>query len=212
MRKSMLSGLAIMLILALTSCLSPSESNSQVEPSTTRTPEVVEKIYSDTLLRKMKAHFESLVETRDDVEGTSSYRSSSSPRDGIAERGVDVFATIYQQDGSGPRLRLRVQYMASDWIFFEEVVVNVDGENTRFSPGYSAVSRRSSSGVVYEWWSAQLDDTELLNSIGYSEKTIVRLAGDTSKTDTELSVADQLDMVRVASAYEWLLYEYNNEN
>jgi hypothetical protein len=209
MRKSIISGLAIISILALTGCVSPSASNSQVEPSSTQAPEVVEKIYSDTMLSKMKARLDLLYDARDEIEGTSSYRSSSKK---YAQPGVTAFATIFQRDGSRPTVSLRFSYFASDWIFFEEVVVNVDGENTRFSPGYSAVSRSSSSGNVYEWWSARQNDTELLTSIGNSETTIVRLAGDTYKKDYELSSEDRREMLEVVMAYEWLLYEYNNKD
>jgi len=209
MGKSIISGFAIISILALTGCVSPSASNSQVEPSSTQAPEVVEKIYSDTMLSKMKARLDLLYDARDEIEGTSSYRSSSKK---YAQPGVRAFATIFQRDGSRPTLSLQFLYFASDWIFFEEVVVNVDGENTRFSPGYSAVSRSSGSGDVYESWSARQYDTELLTSIGNSETTIVRLAGDTSKRDYELSSEDRREMLEVVMAYEWLLYEYNNKD
>jgi len=205
MRTSIISGLAIISILALTGCVSPSASNSQAESSA---PEVVEEIYSDFELLSMKQQLDRLYEARDDIEGTSSYRSSSKKS---AQPGVRAFATIFQRDGSRPTLSLQFLYFGSSWIFFEEVVVNVDGENTRFSPGYSAVSRSSSSGDVYESWSARQYDTELLTSIGNSETTIVRLAGDTSKRDYELSSEDRKEMLVVVMAFEWLLYEYDNE-
>jgi len=206
MRTSIISGLAIISILALTGCVSPSASNSQAESSA---PEVVEEIYSDFELLSMKQQLDRLYEARDDIEGTSSYRSSSKK---YAQPGVRALATIFQRDGSRPTLSLQFLYFGSSWIFFEEVVVNVDGENTRFSPGYSAVSRSSSSGNVYEWWSARQNDTELLTSIGNSETTIVRLAGDTYKKDYELSSEDRREMLEVVMAYEWLLYEYNNKD
>jgi hypothetical protein len=205
MRTSIISGLAIISILALTGCVSPSASNSQAESSA---PEVVEEIYSDFELLSMKQQLDRLFEARDDIEGTSSYRSSSKK---YAQPGVRAFATIFQRDGSRPTLSLRFLYFGSSWIFFEEVVVNVDGENTRFSPGYSAVNRDTGSREVYESWSARQYDTELLTSIGNSETTIVRLAGDTSKRDYELSSEDRKEMLEVVMAFEWLLYEYDNE-
>jgi len=205
MRTSIISGLAIISILALTGCVSPSASNSQAESSA---PEVVEEIYSDFELLSMKQQLDRLYEARDDIEGTSSYRSSSKK---YAQPGVRAFATIFQRDGSRPTLSLQFLYFGSSWIFFEEVVVNVDGENTRFSPGYSAVNRDTGSREVYESWSARQYDTELLTSIGNSETTIVRLAGNTSKKDYELSSEDRKEMLEVVMAFEWLLYEYDNE-
>jgi len=205
MRTSIISGLAIISILALTGCVSPSASNSQAESSA---PEVVEEIYSDFELLSMKQQLDRLYEARDDIEGTSSYRSSSKK---YAQPGVRALATIFQRDGSRPTLSLQFLYFGSSWIFFEEVVVNVDGENTRFSPGYSAVNRDTGSREVYESWSARQYDTELLTSIGNSETTIVRLAGNTSKKDYELSSEDRKEMLEVVMAFEWLLYEYDNE-
>ena len=202
--------LSIALVITFGLSLGACSTNSSNQPRP-MTPVPSETVDAGAELSKLRPSFVRLVEKRDDVEGFSVFRHPSSPEYVNVES--TAFAFISWSDGSAPKLALRFNYVGTDWIFFDEIIVSVDGENSTIYPSYSDVNRNNKSGKVWEWYTERVFGTELVDSIARSSDTIVRLKGDDGKKIDITLTAEQrksFEVVSKAFQYADLYWDENN--
>ena len=104
-------------------------------------------------------------------------------------------------------IRFIARYAGNDWVFFEKIIVNVDGRQFNLDFGYSEVDRDNGYGGVWEWIDieASSENILMLELIAESKSTIVRFQGDTYKNDRELTAKEKKaisDVLTVHDGYE----------
>lgn len=80
-------------------------------------------------------------------------------------------------DGSVSNLRFRIQYEGESWLFVENIIFNIDGENVTFIPG-EMERDCGNGGRIWEWCdeSASLN-TSLIKEIANAKKVKMKLNG-----------------------------------
>lgn len=90
-------------------------------------------------------------------------------------------------------IRFLARYAGSDWVFFEKIIVNVDGRVFNLEFSYFEVKRDNGSGGVWEWIDIipSSENLVMLKQIAKSESTIVRFQGSDYKNDRELTAKEK---------------------
>lgn len=101
---------------------------------------------------------------------------------------------------------LRYNYASGDWVFFESVIVSVDGEKYYKTFNYGDITHDNGGGMVGELIDVTPDDNEIemLRAIVTSEKTIVRYQGDDYYDDYVLTDADKSAIEDVLIIYDYM--------
>jgi hypothetical protein len=119
--------------------------------------------------------------------------------------GNKFFLYVGKQKSGKPWLRLQMMYSGSDWIFWENLTVSVDGEKFEYNPGYYEVERNNDTRV-WEWYDVLADsgDISMIEKIIKSQNTTLRFAGETYRSDLVLSSAQKRAFANVLTAYKAL--------
>lgn len=142
-----------------------------------------------------------LTKKADDVENSSYYMPSCYPE--YANSRSFALPYIGEKDGNYGLL-WKFNYTGSDWVFFTEVVINIDGEKAATIPfNYFDVNQQVFTGGVYEAVDVNpaSEYVDLLQKIANSEKTIIRFEGKDSKYDMTVSDTDKQGIQDVLDAY-----------
>jgi hypothetical protein len=126
----------------------------------------------------------------DDVVGSRFIEAKSSP-DYSNEDAFQIYISGTQTSIGG--LRFLARYAGSDWLFFEKIVVNVDGRVFNLDFSYFEVEHENAGGGVWEWIDIvpSSENISMLNLIANSKSTIVRVQGENYKNDRELTAKDK---------------------
>ncbi len=150
------------------------------------------------------AALKQMVIKNDAVVGSRFIESKSSP-DYTSEDAFEIYISGTQNSIGG--IRFLARYSGSDWVFFEKIIVNVDGRVFNLNFSYSEVDRDNGGGGVWEWIDIvpSSENTTMLKLIADSKSTIVRFQGETYKNDRELTVKEKKaisDVFTVLDGYE----------
>lgn len=152
-----------------------------------------------------KAALAKLKKSTDEVEGVSWYEPSCYPK--YSNTRCFVLPYIGERDGHY-WLRCKVDYAANDWVFFTEIVVNVDGEKRdTISFDYGEVSRDTYIGAkLCEVADFAPDSSriKLLEDIANSKKTIIRFQGSDHYYDFTVPDKDKQGIKDVLAAYDYV--------
>ena len=104
-------------------------------------------------------------------------------------------------------IRFYARYAGNDWVFFEKMIVNVDGQVFNLDFDYGEVDRDNGGGGVWEWVDIvpSSNNIFMLKLIADSESTIVRFQGETYRNDRELTAKEKKaisDVFTVFDGYE----------
>ncbi|MBR5479929.1 MAG: hypothetical protein IKU84_07090 [Clostridia bacterium] len=105
--------------------------------------------------------------------------------------------------GNSYDFRVKFVYTGDNWVFFENLIFNIDGVQKTKSFNYFSLTRDNAHGDVWEY-ADELFDSEnvsLLTSIANSKKTIVRFRGDSKQYDLTISEADKQAIREVLNIY-----------
>jgi hypothetical protein len=160
----------------------PTELTVRTTTSTTTTTTTTLPPYTD---EEYAAALNRMSIIKDDVVGNRFVKAESSP-DYVNEAAFYIYL-------SGTRtslgtLRFVARYAGSDWVFFDEIIINVDGVVFRLEFEYLEVERDNGYSGVWEWIDINPTDEDILMLalIAGSKSTVVRFQGDTSKSDRNL--------------------------
>jgi len=168
-------GIAITTLLSLTAC---SSTQSTKIASTTRSeaPKSAKQLaytykqYADSY-NKMSIKIDKVADTKFIQDKTSPIYVS---RNGFYPY-INATTTGY------PILRLRIQYFASDWLFIQSYLLNVDGTQYTITPDEVQRDNGIVGGdpMVWEWYDYSLTDDEIamLKAIADSKSAIIRSNG-----------------------------------
>ena len=142
-----------------------------------------------------------LTKKADEVENSAYYMPSCYPE--YANSRSFALPYIGEKDGNYGLL-WKFNYTGSDWVFFTDVVINIDGEKADTIPfNYFDVNQQVFTGGVYEAVDVNPASkyVDLLQQIASSEKTIIRFEGKDSKYDMTVSDTDKQGIQDVLDAY-----------
>jgi hypothetical protein len=90
-------------------------------------------------------------------------------------------------------LRFVARFAGSNWVFFEKIIINVDGRVFNLDFSYFDVKRDNGGGDVWEWIdiTPSSENIAMLKLITDSKSTIVRFQGDDYKNDRELTAKEK---------------------
>nr|DAM51836.1 MAG TPA: hypothetical protein [Caudoviricetes sp.] len=152
-----------------------------------------------------KAAVAKLKTEKDEVEGITWHYPSSYPQ--YANSRCFVLPYIGEQGGNY-WLRCKVDYAANDWVFFTQIVINIDGvKRDTINFDYSDVTRDTVLGGKL-WEAADFapdnNQTQLLTDIANSQKTVIRFQGSDYYYDFTVPDKDKQGIKDVLAAYEYL--------
>jgi hypothetical protein len=151
--------------------------------------------------RRAKAAVARMRKKIDEVEGTTWYYDPSTPR----YTNYDSFHIyIGSEQDSAPWLRLRIQYVADDWLFVNSFIVVADGQ--RFDKPLAKFERDNGGGEIWEWYdeSTSPDDLKMIETVANSKKATLRLVGDKYRHDRTISATEKAALKSVLAAFHAL--------
>lgn len=110
------------------------------------------------------------------------------------------------QDDTSAWMRIRYDYVGRDWVFWQQLYYQIDGETDSRTFNYFDIERDNEGYLVWEYidYTAQAADLRLFAAIAESDEALIRFQGDGGKQyDLTVSQADK-DAIRDALA----LYMY----
>lgn len=136
----------------------------------------------------------------DKVEGDKWYRDRSTS-ESIDRNAFYIYAG---EKESQVWLRFVVRYSSSDWIFFDRIIVNADGDTFEFSA--PSTQQHVGDGYVSEWLDVSVDDASyrLINAVAHSKKATIRLKGRQFDKDREITASEKKAILNVLEAYRVL--------
>lgn len=152
-----------------------------------------------------KAAIAKLKKTTDEVEGITWYEPSCMPKY-INSRSY-VLPYLGERNGHY-WMRCKVDYAANDWVFFDRIIINIDGvKRDTISFGYGEVSRDTAFGAYLSEvadFAPTDSQIKLFEDIANSEKTIIRFQGDDHYYDLTVPAKDKQGIKDVLAAYEYV--------
>ena len=138
----------------------------------------------------------------DKVENTTWYYDKTYPY----YANQKAFDLYMGESGSTRWLRLKITYAANDWLFFNKIKVNIDGENYEKSFNDFDIQREVvTGGGIYETIDIPYKGNEyLVGAIPVANKVIVRFEGKHNYYDMTLSNAKIQAFKRMLDLYDTL--------
>ena len=135
--------------------------------------------------------------SKDEVQNSYFWTDKTSP----VKWADSIYLYVATKNGYEPTIRMYVSYYGSDWIFWSNLILNIDGDI------YEIEARgvnQDNTNMVYEWIDVVPSDSQLLllEMVANSQKTLVRLEGDTYKHDFEVTPNQKRALMNVLSVYE----------
>ena len=133
-------------------------------------------------INQLKTH---IISQYDEVENLTVYfdRKAVSLAGFLGPAFLSPILLFMTKDETGKDLTIRVSYFGDNWIFFNTIIFNIDGERFEISDFELGSPRREATALgVWETYILSYNIYEtLINKIINSNKTIMRLSGDKSK-------------------------------
>lgn len=141
---------------------------------------------------------------RDDIRGITWYQDRTSPQ--YVDSESAIFLYIGSPDGGRPFLRLKIQYVASDWLFIESYLIKADSQTFTIAPGHFAIERDNGYGGIWEWYDTPAEARELriARAIAESKHAVIRYNGSQYYRDRTITAAEKKAIQNVLLAYESL--------
>ena len=152
-----------------------------------------------------KAAVAKLKKSTDEVEGITWHEPSCMPT--YTNTRCYVLPYIGEQSGNY-WLRCKVDYAANDWVFFTQIVINIDGvKRDTINFDYGDVTRDTNVGAKLcevADFAPDNNQIQLLTDIANSQKTIIRFQGSDYYYDFTVPDKDKQGIKDVLAAYEYL--------
>lgn len=150
----------------------------------------------------LNAALSKLVLDYDEFKDVKFYNPSTMPRY-IDTR--SYFLPYIGISSSNKWMRICANYTDDDWIFFENLIILVDGKRYTKSFSYSDIERDNDRGDVWEYadWTATDTDIAMLREIANSSSTKIRFSGNYTY-DLTVSSSDKKAIKQVLEAYDLL--------
>ncbi len=181
----------------------PTEAKEKVTNYTTLTAARSEltSIKKQAVKSKMDTALSNLTKNYDDVTGVTWYYPSVKPY--YDDERTYVLPYIGIKGDNNAWLGFVADYTGDDWVFFQKLYINANGERYLRECEYSKITRDHNKGIVWEYFSSQADqtDTEWMEAVANSNDTTIRFSGKYNY-DLKVSDSDKQAYKQVLEAYE----------
>ncbi|MBR5280508.1 MAG: hypothetical protein IKU26_06050 [Clostridia bacterium] len=158
---------------------------------------------------KLGPALEKLNKEYDEVEKTTWYMPSSEPRY-INDYCVS-YLYIGDREGRSPWLRWRTIYVDDEWLYFDALIINVDGTVYSVNCNYDDTVRDSNRKNHWEYVDFQPKSSQLdiIRAIINSENTVIRFSNDDDDKiyDYTVSKKEKEGFKDVLEAFELMQYK-----
>ena len=175
-------------------------------------PDAQESEAATSLLLEAREHLEAAAQAAlsrlttdyDKVQALTWYTPKNAPQYDDERTNFHVY--IGRLDAGETWLRMRANYTADDWIFFESIIYSIDGQNQTKYLSRSDYYRDNAYGNVWEVadYEPSDSDVKMLESIINSEETIIRFQGDNYHYDHIVTQAEKDALRDVLTAFYYL--------
>ena len=147
----------------------------------------------------------------DQVQGITWYYPSSAPE--YVNTRSAVYPYIGKYDSGKLYMRMKFSYTGDRWVFFDNVIVSIDGSNYTLPKDAGDYRSDNGGGDVYEALDISVEGGNIDNYgeavrlmmplIAFSDQTIVRFQGD-RQYDLTVSQADKDGIMDILYGYEYM--------
>lgn len=105
----------------------------------------------------------------------------------------EFYCFIASDKSMKPRLGLRIQHVADEWLFIRRIIIKADDKTfTLDGIGIRDVERDNGDGKVWEWLDRPvgIKEREMLKAVANAKRVILRCEGEKYQKDRELSDAE----------------------
>ena len=147
----------------------------------------------------------------DQIKGITWYYPASAPE--YVNTRSAVYPYIGKYDSGSLYMRVNFNYTGDRWVFFDGVIVSIDGSNYTLPNDAGDYRRDNQGGDVYESLDIVVDEygtnyeqamALMLPLIARSEQTIVRFQGDERQYDLTVSQADKDGIMDILYGYAYM--------
>ena len=141
----------------------------------------------------------------DDISGTTWYYDKTSPR--YLNTRTDFGAYIGKEKYGVPRLRLRILYVADDWLFIEKYMIKVDGRVYAITESkYGEIETDNGGGGIWEWLDRSVGSREyqIIKAVADAKDAKIRFVGRQYHKDRVITMREKQTLKNVLDAYEAL--------
>jgi hypothetical protein len=150
---------------------------------------------------KAQKALQAMRKVEDKVQSVTFYYDKGSPQ--YINTRSEMWLYIAKAQGAQPELRLKITYVADDWLFIERFFFKTDKGTLELNPGSAfALKRDNEAGKVWEWYDAPVgpDELKVISAIVNSKETVMRYEGQQYNKDRTLSAAEKQRLVSVIEA------------
>ncbi len=156
--------------------------------------------------REIAAATRAMRKKTDEVRGLTFHQHRDSSRFLNSRKDIFLyFATKPEWPDPGP-LRLKIQYVADDWLFIEKYTIKADDQTFTITTSYGEVERDNGSGGIWEWYDkpASASQLAMVETIVGSKKAVLRYHGRQYYRDKTITANEKRRLKEVLVAYEAL--------
>lgn len=142
----------------------------------------------------------------DEIQGITFYRHKSAPQYLNTRSIVEPYIGVDNSSGQA-FLRLKISYVADDWLFIEKYIVSMDGATQEIPVDRFEMKRDNAGGEIWEWIDKPANDVRtkiLLQRIASSNKVVIRYEGRDYRRDRTIPASEKQMIKDVLAAYEAL--------
>ncbi len=141
----------------------------------------------------------------DDIKGITWYYDKSSPR--YVNSRTNFYAYIGKVENGYPWLRLKITYVADDWLFIEKYIIKADGKIYEIKENsYGEIETDNGGGKIWEWLDRIVGARELqiIEAVAHGKDVKIRFQGKKYRRDRTVTNKEKMALRNVLDAYEAL--------
>lgn len=180
-----------------------SSGSSKITPVQPYVPSDLENIKIDK--ETFKAKLRSCYKKKDEFEEVTWYYDQSSPK----FTNANAIECYIGKDATKVFLRFRVQYLSDDWLFIDNAIFNIDGENFDYIP--DKVERDNGGGDIWEWFDEPGEGQALLilSKLANARSAKVKFNGHQYYNIRQISSRQRQAIKHVLQVYKGFLLHYD---
>lgn len=115
----------------------------------------------------------------------------------------DIYCYFQMNKEYASNFRLRLQYYADDWLFFDKCIFSIDGEVFNYYPSDTKTDN-GNGGYIWEWFDEQITSSNesLIKTLAYSKEAKVKLIGPQYHKVKSISSKQILNIKRSYELYK----------
>ncbi|PWW81845.1 hypothetical protein CR164_08485 [Prosthecochloris marina] len=141
----------------------------------------------------------------DDIKGITWYRDKTSPR--YLNTRTDFGAYIGKEKDGAPWLRLKIRYVADEWLFIEKYIIKADDHVYEITESrYGEIETDHGGGKIWEWLDRYVGPHEysIIKAVADAKDAKIRFVGGQYDKDRVITTREKQALKNILNAYEAL--------